>query len=197
MNPNKKHFFGNEYNTATSKEIGAFVPPANILSKRESLYQTPEGRLFLARQLTDEAKKVPEIVRRGAIYPCGMEEAKAWANVFCKPALRYLKAMDYPDFQEALPLAEYRETVLGTTVSVHFVIYKAVDAPVYYVATNSMPPCPFLKKRAVAVCGVEGIEDFCETLYVVDMEEAEIKWFVENNMTSDVYIKCFGEASKA
>lgn len=196
MNPSKKHYFGNEYNTATAKEIGAFVPPANILFKRERLYQTPEGRLFLARQLTKEAQKMPEIVRRGVIYPCGMEEAKAWAKLFCKPALRQLKAMDYPNFKDALPLAEYRETVSGTTVSVHYVIYKAVDVPVYYVATNILPPFPFMEQRLVAVCGVEGIQDFCESLYVVDMDEGEIKRFIENNMTSDVYIKCFSTAEE-
>lgn len=184
------------YNTETSEKIGECVF-SDFVQRREVLYRTDNGRLFLTFEKYDEQATPP--FYHAELRTCSMPQAYVWAANASDEVLARLKELYPPKPTDNLVLlADYRcGSPAEAKTYVHQVIFGTPGGADYFIASNHPIDPLHGSKEPVSVSGTEGVEAFCEDMYIDCLTEEEAKAWAEDCLPVDIYIRCFGPVEDA
>ena len=196
----KKVVNGLLYSTENAKKIGEYAEVDRSDFLECILFLAPNGHYFLAKRSGCFNEDDPHLIdfEHSELNALSKEEAHLWATEHSVEALAFLEENGiHAGFQESILLTDFRQGTPGNRY-VHHVVFKASDGSGYIIASN----CSDYKSlypfsQTLYVSGVDGVEDFCEDLYLYYMCEEEAKRWAEKELPADNYIQCFGPVPEA
>lgn len=188
------------YSTETAKMIGKSAEVDRDDFLEFVLYLAPNGHYFLVKSYACFDEDDPHLIdfENSELIPLSKEEAHLWATEHSVEALAFLEENGIRDgFQESILLTDFRQGAPGSRY-IHHAVFKAADGSGYIIASNCnkyKSLYPF--SQTLYVSGCDGVEDFCEDLYLYYMSGEEAKRWAEKELPADNYIQCFGPVPEA